>query len=554
MAVHEAPIGVKPQFVLDSGLPAVGNKLFFYQAGSSTKQDTFTDWTGASANSNPLTLNSLGETDTQIWFTAGLNYKVVYAPSNDTDPPTSPIWTIDNLRGINDTTVTADQWLDSGFTPTFVSATSFSVLGDQTSVFQIGRRLKSINSSGTIYSTITNSVFGAVTTVTVTNDSGVLDSGLSSVSYGILSSVNDSMPRGVFTTVTDIRNQTHIAGTTGGTSTAYSLTLSPAVTAYVTNQLFFVRFNAACGAAPTLSVNGLAARNLRWRDSNGAKQAFTAGQIPVDWTSKVWNDGTDFVVLNVPSQNIVPRGYIAGFTYANNGGDPTNDIDIAAGAAMDDTGAYYMTGAALTKRSDATFTAGNNGGMLDTGAIGDNEYYIFVIQRPDTLTTDYLCSLSSTAPTMPASYTLKRLIGYFARAAGSITAFTTFEMPGGGLDFRWNTPTLDINLANTLTGTRRTDAIRVPKTFSVMADINASMIDGTSNFIARIGWPGEADAAPSSGSAPLANMNVHSGTGGTVTLELKVRTSSTGTIFARTSGLTVDSYAVSTLGFEWARR
>lgn len=554
MAVHEAPIGVKPQFVLDSGLPAVGNKLFFYQAGSSTKQDTFSDWTGLSANSNPLTLNSLGEPDTQIWFTAGLNYKVVYAPSNDTDPPTSPIWTLDNLRGINDATVTSDQWLESGFTPTFISTTSFSVLGDQTSLFQIGRRLKSINGSGTIYSTITNSVFGAVTTVTVSNDSGVLDSGLSSVSYGILSSVNDSMPRGVFTTVTDIRGQTYVAGTTGGTSTAYSLTLSPAVTAYVTNQLFFVKFHVACGAAPTLSVNGLAARNLRWRDSNGVKQAFAAGQLPLDWSSQVWNDGTDFVVLTVPSQNILPRGYISGFTYSNNGSDATNDVDIASGSAMDDTGAYYMVGTALTKRSDATFSAGNNAGMLDTGAIGNGEYYIFAIQRPDTLAVDYLCSLSSTAPTMPANYTLKRLIGYFERAGGSITSFTTFEMFGGGLDFRWNAPTLDVNLANTLTGTRRTDAIRVPKTFSVMADINVSMIDATSNFIARVGWPGETDAAPSSAAAPLANINVSVGTGGTVILEMKVRTSSTGTIFARTSGITVDTYAVSTLGFEWARR
>jgi hypothetical protein len=47
-----------------------------------------------------------------------------------------------------------------------------------------GRRLKTTNSGGTIYSTITNSVFGALTTVTVVNDSGTLDSGLSAFCLG----------------------------------------------------------------------------------------------------------------------------------------------------------------------------------------------------------------------------------------------------------------------------------------------------------------------------------------------------------------------------------
>ena len=140
MTVNVSPFGPKPQFLLSTGLPAVGNQLFFYAAGSSTKQNTYTDSTGGSANSNPIVLNSLGEPTNEIWFTGGQSYKVVYAPSTDTDPPSSPIWTVDNIRGINDTTVTQDQWVASGLTPTFVSATSFTLAGDQTSTFQAGRR------------------------------------------------------------------------------------------------------------------------------------------------------------------------------------------------------------------------------------------------------------------------------------------------------------------------------------------------------------------------------------------------------------------------------
>ena len=141
MAVNPSPWGPKPQFELTTGLPAVGNKLFFYVAGSvNTKLDTYTDSTGGSANTNPIILNSLGNPPNEIWFTAGLQYKVVYAPSTDTDPPTSPIWTIDNLKGQNDTSTAVDQWQASGVTPTFVSTTSFTLAGDQTTAFHIGRQ------------------------------------------------------------------------------------------------------------------------------------------------------------------------------------------------------------------------------------------------------------------------------------------------------------------------------------------------------------------------------------------------------------------------------
>ncbi|MBT9177473.1 MAG: hypothetical protein DDT20_01806 [Firmicutes bacterium] len=212
MSVNPAPIGVKPQFELANGLPAVGNRLFFYVAGTTnTKQSTLTNSTGNFANPNPIVLNSLGQPPNEIWFTAGRNYKVVYAPPGADDPPSSPIWEVDNLAGINDVRGVLDQWV-SGPAPTFVSATSFTLLGDQTSVFQVNRRLRTLNTSGTIHSTILTSAFVTVTTVTVVNDSGVLDTGLSAVSYGLLSPLNASY-----------------AGSTAQNFAARSLTLSGAL-------------------------------------------------------------------------------------------------------------------------------------------------------------------------------------------------------------------------------------------------------------------------------------------------------------------------------------
>lgn len=184
---------IRPQF--ESGSVAYsGARLFFYAAGSSTKQNTYTDSSGGVANSNPITLNAQGIPGGEIWGTVGLTYKIGLAAPGTDDPPSAFIWTEDNVAPINDTAVTTqDEWTASGLTPTYVSATSFTLAGDQTTNFHKGRRLKTTNSGGTIYSTIVSSVFGALTTITVANDSGTLDSGLSAVSYSVISAVNVSV-------------------------------------------------------------------------------------------------------------------------------------------------------------------------------------------------------------------------------------------------------------------------------------------------------------------------------------------------------------------------
>lgn len=90
-----------------------------------------------------------------------------------------------------------DQWVPLSGTPTFIDATSFRVAGDQTKILQVGRRIKTTNTSGTIYSTVKAAVYSSPnTTLTVANDSGSLDAGLSSVSYGLISALDSSLPPG----------------------------------------------------------------------------------------------------------------------------------------------------------------------------------------------------------------------------------------------------------------------------------------------------------------------------------------------------------------------
>ena len=80
--------------IASTGQPGAGYKLFSYEEGTSTKKTTWTSLDKTAENSNPIILDSNGEAD--VWIDG--NYKFVLAQPNDTDPPTSPVWTYDNIR------------------------------------------------------------------------------------------------------------------------------------------------------------------------------------------------------------------------------------------------------------------------------------------------------------------------------------------------------------------------------------------------------------------------------------------------------------------------
>jgi hypothetical protein len=83
------------KFFDNAGVPLNGGKLFTYVVGTTTKIATYTDVTGLSLNTNPVILNFRGEAN--VWLDPTLVYKFVLSPASDTDPPTNPIWTVDNI-------------------------------------------------------------------------------------------------------------------------------------------------------------------------------------------------------------------------------------------------------------------------------------------------------------------------------------------------------------------------------------------------------------------------------------------------------------------------
>jgi hypothetical protein len=83
------------KFFGNNGRPLAGGLLFTYEAGTSDKVATYTDASGSSQNTNPIVLDFRGEC--RIWLDPQQSYKFILSPPGDTDPPTRPIWTVDDI-------------------------------------------------------------------------------------------------------------------------------------------------------------------------------------------------------------------------------------------------------------------------------------------------------------------------------------------------------------------------------------------------------------------------------------------------------------------------
>lgn len=95
MAVNLSPIGNGFQFLTSTGVPLAGGLLYTYQAGSSTPLASYTDNAGLFPNTNPIVMNADGRPPSEIWLTAGFNYKFVLSDASNVQ-----IASYDNIYGI----------------------------------------------------------------------------------------------------------------------------------------------------------------------------------------------------------------------------------------------------------------------------------------------------------------------------------------------------------------------------------------------------------------------------------------------------------------------
>ncbi|MDB5975137.1 MAG: hypothetical protein JWR07_1897 [Nevskia sp.] len=193
MSAFLSPLaGAGWRFLSSTGAVLSGGKLFTYLAGSvNTNQATWTDSTQAVQNANPVILDSTGQPPNEVWLANGVAYKFVL-----TDAAGNTLGSWDNVVGINVTSFTQSEWVTSGYVPTYISATSFSVPGDQTGILQVNRRVRYTVNSGALYGTISTSTYdgSSKTTVVIVPDAAGLDISVTLVDYALISATHTSIP------------------------------------------------------------------------------------------------------------------------------------------------------------------------------------------------------------------------------------------------------------------------------------------------------------------------------------------------------------------------
>jgi hypothetical protein len=254
----------------------------------------------------------------------------------------------------------------------------------------------------------------------------------------------------------------------------YTATATVSLTAAATLGANWHYYVQADGAVVTIDPNGAETIN------GAATLVLQSGQ-----TASIICTGSAFIavvegtVITGPGQ----QGYLYGLTLSNNASDATNDIDIATGVAAADTSPYSLMQltSGITKRLDAAWAVGTGNGGLDTGAIANTTYHMWLIQRSDTGVVDVLFSASATAPTMPTNYDRKRRIGAIVRVSAAIRPFIQHEDT-----FWWNEPTnggyQDISVTNPGTTTQtRTLTTPTGRQFDVIINLGVNNSSGASS-------------------------------------------------------------------------
>jgi hypothetical protein len=203
-----------------------------------------------------------------------------------------------------------------------------------------------------------------------------------------------------------------------------------------------------------------------------------------------------------------PRGHIDGLITSR---ASTTTVTVAAGVARDGSNTVTLSlSSSITKtlQSTGAWAAGTGNNGLDTGAKANSTWYhIWVIANAAGNSVDWLYSTSATAPTMPATYTLKRRIGSIKTdGSGNILAYVQ-----AGDEFIWDVPVADVNAANPGTAA-------VTRTLSVPTGVRVQSIctaaQGGTTAAANTGGVYLSDLSVADTAASVIVMSVYSYNGG----------------------------------------
>lgn len=252
-------------------------------------------------------------------------------------------------------------------------------------------------------------------------------------------------------------------GTTGGSADAYTLTPSPSITAYATTQRFWAKINATnLTTTPYLQISALANPTTT---AVIKKLSATKTEIAVEVSDLLINGLYEFqrnsandawILLNPEKSTIRATTSTLGVSYlnnpitvSNNASTPNTDLDFTAGVMTFSDGSGQAISTAMTKRlqSSGSWSAGNNGNLLLSGARANSStYHLFALYKTDG-TVDYgaLLGVAGTTPdptsVLPSGYTkYERRCSILTDASGNIRAFyqigRKFKLKGSKIENR----------------------------------------------------------------------------------------------------------------------
>jgi len=343
MALSLSPIGNEQQ-VSTAGAPLSGGLLYTYLAGSTTPAPTYTDSTGATPQANPIVLNTLGRASNPVWLTDGTAYKFVLTTAAGVSQ-----WTIDNVTGVSSSTPTQDEWISQSSTPTYIGATQFSVAGDQTATFTVGRRIKAVCTGGVRYGYISVSAYTTLTTITVVLDSGSLDSGISVVSVGLLASANSSMPW-IKSSATGLTVQGPLTASSTVTLAANAATALEAVT----KQQMEATFDQVFPITATVATNNLTVTLgptvIQFRSSTTNSGAVTSIQTSAN-TTIIVGSGVTLGTINGQAARLVVIAF-------NDAGTVRLAVANQAGGVNFDEGGLISPSNSVSSTTTAIYASG----------------------------------------------------------------------------------------------------------------------------------------------------------------------------------------------------
>jgi microcystin-dependent protein len=382
----------KAQFIDAAGVPLAGGFLYTYEAGTTTPQATYTDSTAATANSNPIILDSRGEAN--IWLSSA-DYKFKLTDSEGTE-----IWTVDNIAAPS-----------TALSPVFSSNVTISAntSGPALLVTQTGAgaaiRVQDsadpdsspfvVDTSGQVgigTATPANAIDVAGGAIQISTSGGVARTVMSADSTDSIFSVNDDRN---FTVKTNAATRLTI-NSTAATSTVPVVLPSDPTTALQASTKQYVDTLTGAPAGVIMAFAGAAAPT-GFLSCDGSAVSRTTYATLFAAIGTTWGAGNGSTTFNVPDL----RGMFVRGTGTNATGSSSGAVGPSVGAYAADT---YLNHTHTDSGHTHTINIGNSGITWNTTSTGGSSVFPGYSTTTATGTANIQTSTTGGTETKPKNY------------------------------------------------------------------------------------------------------------------------------------------------------